>query len=816
MRVLKFGGSSVASPESLEIVKEIIKEKQEKGPLAVVVSAVGGITQKLVNSTKLAEVGDQDYLKLVEEIEQKHISLCQTLLPVQEHSSIISKIKLLLNELEDILRGVSLIQELTPKTQDKIMSYGELLSSHIIAAYLKSSGLSIEWTDSRELIRTDNLFNRANVNFTYTNKAIEAHFSQGAAVKLLPGFIASNATGETTTLGRGGSDYTAAIVAAALNAEQLEIWSDVSGLMTADPRHVKSALAIKEIHYEEAMELSHFGAKVIYPPSIQPVLHKGIPILIKNTFDKNAQGTLVHDKLEVNDNLVQGISCIQNIALLSLSGSTMVGIPNFSHRLFGALAKAKVNVILITQASSEHSICVGIAADDVPLSLAAVEEEFFHELATYQLDPVQVEEELAIVALVGSSMKNQIGVSGTMFSRLSENGINIKAIAQGSSEKNISAVIHERQVKKALNSLHESFFTSDKKRLNLFIVGVGNVGKALLEQLETQKAFLSENRHLELEVVAVANSRKMYFDEEGLEIAKTDDLLESKGEKMELSAFIDKMQSLNLRNSVFIDNTANEVVAGHYKEVLQQSISVVTPNKIACTQSFSSYQELKKTALRYQAKYLFETNVGAGLPVINTLNDLIRSGDEVLKIEAVLSGSLNFIFNNYNKETSFLEVVKEAQVQGFTEPDPRIDLSGIDVKRKILILIRESGFKMELDEIEAVPFIPESCMNQPSVEKFLEELPKHEQVFLDKVEKAESEGKKLKYVATYNEGKAETGLRFVDKAHPFYNLEGKDNIVLFYTKRYQDQPLVIKGAGAGAAVTASGIFADIMRIANAH
>lgn len=812
MLVLKFGGTSVASAKNIALVKNIIASKKQ--PLVAVVSAFGGITNLLVQCSELAASGDGSYEKHLSQIESIHIKTVKELISVKGQSKTLSKVKILLNDLEDIFRGVYLIRELSLKTQDRILGFGETLSSIIINDYLNDAGFKSNWADAKQFITTDNNYGRANVDFKVTASQVKSYFSDTKSCWVCPGFVASNKNNETTTLGRGGSDYTAAILASILKSSELEIWTDVSGMMTADPRLVKSAYAIKELKYEEAMELSHFGAKVIYPPTIQPAMDAKIPIHIKNTFKPEDEGTIISNNGKTNGNIIKGLSCIQNIALINLSGSGMVGIPNFSHRLFKALSGAKVNVILITQASSEHSICVGIDASDANRAREAVEEEFEFELSAHKIDELEIEKNLSIIALVGSNMKEQVGVSGKMFSTLGKNGVNIKAIAQGSSEKNISVVIQDNEVKKALNSLHESFFLSSRKRVNLFMIGIGNVGGTLVEQISKQKSYLLKHHHIDLRIVALANSKKMYFDEEGINLKNWKEELSNEGSKMVLNDFIQKTVDLNLRNSIFIDNTANEEVASIYSDLLKESISVVTPNKIACTQSIDKYRSLKQTALRYRSKFLFETNVGAGLPVINTLNDLIKSGDEIHKIEAVLSGSLNFIFNNFNSSTRFVDVVKEAMKQGFTEPDPRIDLSGVDVMRKILILIRESGLEMELSDIKGQPFIPKECMDAPSVEEFLKSVETHEAEFQKLYKKAADENKKIKYVASYNKGKAEGGLRFVSSDHPFYNLEGKDNIVLFTTKRYADQPLVIKGAGAGAEVTAMGIFADIMRIAN--
>lgn len=813
MLVIKFGGTSVASAQNIALVKDIVREKDT--PLVVVVSALGGITNQLVACSTLASNGDETYLELFRQIDQKHLETIKELISVKNQGKTLSKIKIILNELEDICRGIFLIHELSPKTKDKVLSFGEKLSSIIISDYLVDQGIGVQLASPEAFIITDSNYGRANVDFKSTFTEIEAYFKGHDGLWICPGFIASNQNGETTTLGRGGSDYTAAILAAGLKSKKLEIWTDVSGMMTADPRWVNAAYAIESISYEEAMELSHFGAKVIYPPTIQPVLEANIPIYIKNTFQKEDKGTIISGKAGENgQQLIKGLSCVHNVALFNFVGSGMVGIPNFSHRLFRALSLAKVNVILITQASSEHSICIAINADDSEVAKRSLEEEFKYELTIRKIDPLEIEKDLTIIALVGSKMKEQVGVSGRMFSVLGQNGVNIKAIAQGSSEKNISVVVKSQETKKALNSLHESFFLSEQKRLNLFMIGVGNVGGTLIEQLNQQKAYLAEHHRVNLRIVALANSKKAYFEPTGIDLDQWKEGLENKGEPMSTANFIQKMAALNMRNSIFVDNTANDEVASVYEEVLSHSISVVTPNKIACTQDIEKYRSLKRTARRYGAKFLFETNVGAGLPVINTLNDLIKSGDEVTKIEAVLSGSLNFIFNNFNSEVTFTDIVKQAQVEGYTEPDPRIDLSGVDVMRKILILIRESGYEMELEDIKSEQFIPEVCMNAPSIDDFFSELAGQEAVFQQMLDKANLENKKIKYVATFDHGKAETGVKLIAPGHPFYNLEGKDNIVLFTTKRYEDQPLVIKGAGAGAAVTAMGIFADLMRIAN--
>lgn len=820
MKVLKFGGTSVGNPENIRKVGEVLLKLSSDELSVVIVSAMGGVTDLLIECSEQAAKGREEsvenqYQQILKAIEKRHLDTIRELVPIQSQSAVLSQTKILLNNLEDILKGVYLVKELSPKSLDYIQGFGERLSAIVVSAYINSIIPGITLTDSREIIKTDRNFGNANVDFEQSNELIQRQFSQKQGLFICPGFIASTPQGETSTLGRGGSDFTASIIAAALNASQLEIWTDVSGIMTADPRLVKSSHSIAEISYEDAMELSHFGAKVIYPPSIQPVLDSKIPILIKNTMQPEDVGTLVTNEVAPNGSVVQGVSSVKNIVMINLSGSGMVGIPSFSYRLFKALSAHKVNVILITQASSEHTICVAIDEKDSKTARLAIESEFEYEMSRHKIDPVEIEKDLAIVALVGSGMKEQIGVSGKMFDTLSKNGISVKAIAQGSSERNISTVIDKKHLKKALSSLHESFFLSGKRVMNLFIVGIGNVGSELIKQLLKQKQYLSKNEHIELRLIGIANSRQMAFSEDGFDESQWQNPL-GKGEPMSINTFICRMAELNKRNSIFIDNTANADIAGSYLEILKNSISVVTPNKIACSSAYVDYLQLKKTALKYNANFYYETNVGAGLPVISTLNDLIKSGDKIHRIQAVLSGSLNFIFNNFKEGVSFTDIVRRAKEEGYTEPDPREDLSGMDVMRKILILIRESGIPIEPEDVMKEPFIPEICMNANSVEAFFESLLENESVFKEMLAKADVENKALKYVATYENGKARTGLEAVTKDHPFYALEGKDNIVLFFTERYPEQPLVIQGAGAGSAVTASGIFADIMRIANSN
>jgi len=812
MKVLKFGGSSVANAANIEKVVNIVLAQKETDKIAVVVSAMSGVTDSLLKIATLAASADETYKTIVEELEQKHLELVRALLPIQQQSATLSLVKQHFNELESICDGVYLLKELSLRTQDKIVGYGELLSSQIIAAKFQSLDVKQLWVDSRHLITTNSNYSNASVDFTITNERIFSWFkANDAKYYIIPGFIAANLAEHTTTLGRGGSDYTGAIYAAALDASVLEIWTDVSGMMTADPRLVSNAKPIERISYQEAMELSHFGAKIIYPPTIQPVMIKKIPVWIKNTFAPADHGTLIENRTEAIDGFIRGISSITSISLLSLEGSGMIGIPGFSKRLFESLANEQVNVILITQSSSEHSICVGINEADTLKAKRAVDHAFSYEIQTGKVDPLLVETNLAIVALVGEQMKSHPGVSGKMFGALGRNGINIRAIAQGSSEKNISAVIATKDVRKAINVLHEVFFETSYKQLNVFIAGAGNVGGKLMAQIKQQQQFLQEQLNLQVRVVGIANSKKALLSDKGIELEQWQTLL-AEAPSSGIGAFVQQIREKNLRNSVFVDVTANEEVSKVYGQLLEKSISVVACNKIACSSSYQAYEQLKSLAREYNALFLFETNVGAGLPVIGTLNDLLRSGDKVNKIKAVLSGTLNYVFNHYDGTKPFAEVVRQAQTEGYTEPDPRLDLGGTDVMRKIMILAREAGQKMEMDQISNRYFLPESCF-KGSVEDFYEEMAKQEAHFKSLFEKASGEGAKLKFVATYENGKASVGLEHIPPSSDFYHLYGKDNLVLFYTDRYPEQPLVIKGAGAGADVTASGVFADIIRVA---
>ena len=810
MKVLKFGGTSVGSVNAMNQVIKIVLEAATQEPIIVVSSAMSGVTDQLIHIAQLASKSDESYKQLIHKLEEKHFATVKELIDVKNQSNILSCIKKYINEIEIFCEGISMLQELSARSLDRIQSYGELISTKILYAKLSLlDKFPVQWIDSRTLIKTDQQFGVAKVDYELSTPLMESYFTNNVyQIYVVPGFIASTKENITTTLGRGGSDLTGAIYAKCIQASSLEIWTDVSGMMTADPRIVSTVKPINRISYHEALELSHFGAKIIYPPTIQPVMSMGIPVWIKNTFSPKDEGTLIESE-STNTEIVRGISSVKDICLLNLEGPAMLGIPGFSKRLFGCLADENISVILITQSSSEYSICVAIHKKDSKKAKVKIDHEFHLEIRDQKINPLIVENNLAIIALVGEKMKSHPGISGKLFSALGKNGINVRAIAQGSSEKNISTVISEDDIRKAVNVLHEAFFDSTKKQLNVFVIGVGNVGSKLLEQFKQQEAYLLKNQNLQINVVGLANSKQVLINEQGIDIEDWKALLLA-SPKNNVHYFVQEIIHKNLRNSVFVDITANADVASVYNKLLEKSIAIIACNKIACSRGYEEYKNLKKLTREFNTSFLFETNVGAGLPIIGTLNDLLKSGDKIHSIKAVLSGTLNYVFNTYDASVPFADVVKKAQDEGYTEPDPRLDLGGTDVMRKILILARESGQQIEMNEIENNGFLPASCF-EGSVADFYKELRKHESHFKDIYEKAKKENCKLKFVASFEFGKAKVQLEHVSADSPFYHLYGKDNLVLFHTKRYYEQPLVIKGAGAGADVTASGIFADIIR-----
>jgi bifunctional aspartokinase / homoserine dehydrogenase 1 len=814
MKVLKFGGSSVANPERIKSVIDILLLYIQQEKITVVFSAFGGVTDSLIQLSTMALAGDVGYKTQLEQLEKKHLDAVRELVDIQKQSSIIAQVKFTINELEDVLHGIFLVKERTLRSLDYIMSFGERLSAYIISEAISGRNIKTEFLDARTVVRTDSNFGYAKIDFKTTHQLIQDHFKKHTDLQVITGFIGSSASGVTTTIGRSGSDYTAAIFASALDATSLEIWTDVDGMMTADPRKVKKAFTVKEMTYEEAMELSHFGAKVIFPATMQPAMGKKIPIWIKNTFNPTFPGSVISANANGKTLIIKGVSSMGNISLFNVQGSGLQGVVGVSMRLFGTLAKEKINVILISQASSEHSICFAIESNFSAQAKAAIEKEFHYEVLSGEMDRIVMENDLAIVAIVGEGMKHNPGTSGRMFTALGKAGVNVHAIAQGSSELNISVVIRQADTSKALNVLHEAFFLSDRKVLNVFLVGTGLIGKELVKMIDQQFAKLATQNHLEINLVGIANSKKMLFNADGIKLAQAVDAMIKEGEPMSLSAYYEKMESLNLSNSIFVDCTSSEEVAGFYDRILSANISIVTPNKKANSGSLERYKKLKSTTAKRGVKFLYETNVGAGLPVINTLNDLLISGDKAIRIEAVLSGTLNFIFSSFVEGKQFSEVVKEAKEKGFTEPDPRDDLNGMDVARKALILAREIGLDLELKDIEIENLVPEKCRGEMKVDEFFNKLSSFNSDFDKLRDHAQHKNEKLRYMAILEGGKAKVSLASVGASHPFYSLAGSDNIILLTTERYKERPMVIRGPGAGAEVTAAGVFADVIRIGN--
>lgn len=795
----------MGTPESIKKSIEIILS--ETGKIAVVVSAFSGVTDQLIALARKAAGGDKSYLREFEELKQRHFEAIKALSLSPEAT--LKEVEGELRDLEDTLHGVFLVKEVSPRTVDFVMSFGERLSAFIISRSIEGA----EFLDARNVVLTDNNFGSARVNFEKTNENIVKYFAEHDKLQIITGFIGATENKETTTLGRGGSDYSAAIFGAALGAEEVQIWTDVDGIMTADPRKVKKAFSINQVSYEEAMEMSHFGAKVIHPPTMQPTRERKIPIRIKNTFNPAFSGSLIADRTKFNGYPIKGISTISGIDLLTLQGSGLIGVAGSSKRLFTALAQAGVNIILISQASSEHAICFAVNNNDSQKAKESIDEEFKFEIREKQVEPVSVLPDLSIIAAVGESMKKVPGTSGKIFKALGDNGVNVVAIAQGSSELNISIVINKNDESKAINAIHDSVFLSQNKTLNLFLIGPGLVGSTLLSQIEKQYEDLLNEQNLELKLVGLGDSKKMLFNEDGIPLQNWRKELE-KGHPANLDEYLSKMKEMNLSNSIFVDTTSSQNVADLYPEILKSNISIVSASKKANSGSLESYLKLNLAQANTNARFLYETNVGAGLPVIGTLNDLIYSGDKIIKIEAVLSGTLSYIFNSFDGSKPFNEVVLEAKEKGYTEPDPRDDLNGLDVARKLLILARENGELLSMEDVKVESLVPEECSRAKSVEEFFQKLKDSAQYFEDKRQSAAKEGKKLCYIASLEGAKAQVRLEAIAQSHPFYNLSGSDNVISFKTQRYSHTPLVIKGPGAGAEVTAAGVFADILRISN--
>jgi aspartokinase/homoserine dehydrogenase 1 len=815
MLVMKFGGSSVGSAEKIKNVIKIVRSrKEEYGKVVVVCSAFGGITDQLIKAGHLAEEGNLTYKDVLQAIKSRHLEIAHEVITVADKQAVIEEVEEGLQAVDNLLQGVFLLGDLPDKSHALLSSYGERISCFIISAAMRSEGLSSMYVNASQLVRTDSNFLSAKVDFETTNRQITRFMETLNAVPIVTGFIGIDAKGHITTLGRGGSDYTAAIFGAALKAELIEIWTDVDGVLTADPRRVEQAFTVPQLSYREAMELSHFGAKVIYPPTILPALVKKIPLAIRNTFKPEHPGTLITEKSTKSENLIKGISSISEIALMRLEGSGMFGVVGTAARLFTALSRMSVNIIFLTQGSSEHSICFGVAPGDAATAQDAVMQEFKYEMQNKFLQPLVCEMRNSVIAVVGENMMNVPGISARLFKALGKNGINVKAIAQGSSELNITAVIDKNDEAKALNALHEIFFRSDLHSINLFIIGpTGLIGSTLIKQILKQKESLKQQMAMEINVTGMINSRKMLIHSNGIDLENWESELAESGSHAQLGKFMDDLIKLNFANTVVVDCSASKLVTEYYERLLLKSISIVTPNKIANTLSLDKYNNLRHLAKVNNSKFLYETNVGAGLPVINTLHSLLNSGDRILKIEAVLSGTLSFIFNNFHGDAKFSEVVINAKAQGYTEPDPRDDLSGLDVARKALILSREIGVDMELEDISVENLVPEA-LRTLDVKGFMERLSEADPVYEQMKKAAEADGKVLRYMAVIENAAVNIVLKPVDMSHPFYHLSGSDNMIVFTTERYKNNPLVVKGPGAGAEVTAAGVFAEIISFGN--
>lgn len=811
MKVLKFGGTSVGSADSINGLLEILKQVYAKGEKPIVVlSAMSGVTNLLTQMAEDAAQGSS-FTSALKELEVKHFAVIKKLIQIKNQNPVFTQLKIFLNELEDLLQGVYNLRELSAQSKDLIISYGERCSTFLVSKIAEQYFPESLFVEASPLIKTDSNFGNAKVDLQQSEHLIRTFFELHRNQFLfVTGFIASNEHNRVTTLGRGGSDYTAAIIGAALQAEAIEIWTDVDGMLTADPRMVKKAFPLPVLSYTEAMELSYFGAKVIYPPTMIPAFMKKVPIVIRNTFNPSFPGTVIQYDSGKSDFPIKGISSINAISVINLSGSGMIGKAGFSGRLFSLLAHEQINVILITQSSSEHSITFAVHPADAIKAKRLIESEFELELLAKKIEAPVIEEELSVLAVVGENMKHTPGMSGRLFASLGRNGINVRAIAQGSSEYNISVIINQADLSKALNAVHDAFFTELKKTLHVFALGTGNIGSTLFKQLLEQQDFLHDHNDIQMKLVGIGNSRKMLFDTAGIALDHWKNTLGSQGEPAHLDTFIQRMQQFNLPNCIFVDNTASIEPTTHYLKLFESNISVVTCNKIANSSSYEQYRLLRDTARKHGVDFYYETNVGAGLPIIRTLKDLMTSGDRIIRIEAILSGTISYIFNNFIGDASFYDVVKTAQALGYTEPDPRDDLRGTDFMRKMLILARDSGLALEASDVQLGAILPQACLNAPSVEAFYDELKKADSYFDAIKREAQEANKAIRYIGKLEDGRVTIQLELVDKDHPFYNLSGSDNIISFTTERYKERPLVVKGPGAGSEVTAGGVFADLV------
>jgi len=813
MKVLKFGGTSVGTVESLKAVLSIVKkcyDAREK-PL-VVLSAMSGVTNLLTQLAEDAAEG-KSFSDGLKSLEDKHFAVVKELLAVKFQNPVFTKLKLFFNEIEDLLQGIFALRELSNQSKDLILSYGERCSNYMVSKVMEQYISESLFIDASHYVKTDSNFGNAHLNETLTEQLVKSmYITHGDKLLFVTGFIGSNENGRITTLGRGGSDYTAAIFGSILDATAIEIWTDVNGMLTADPRIVKKAFSLPVLSYTEAMELSYFGAKVIYPPTMIPAFLKKIPIVIRNTFEPDFSGTVIQFDSGKTALPIKGISSISDISVINLSGSGMIGKSGFSGRLFTLLAREQINVVLITQSSSEHSITFAVNPSDAKRAIQLIEMEFELEIQANKLVIPAIEDNLSVLAIVGENMKRTPGMSGRLFAALGRNGINVRAIAQGSSEYNISVIIGKEDLAKALNAVHDAFFAELKKTLHVFNIGTGNIGATLFKQLEDQHDFLLDKNDIEIKVVGISNSRKMLFNSEGVELNNWSAELEKNGSEADLALFIEKMKALNLPNCVFIDNTASKLPATYYEDIFKSNISIVTCNKIANSGKYAQYKTLRDTAHKHGVDFFYETNVGAGLPIVRVLKDLMLSGDRILKIEAILSGTISYIFNNFKDDATFFNVVKQAQELGYTEPDPRDDLGGIDFMRKMLILARDAGYPVEAEDVDLGPILPKACLKAETVDSFYAELQKENAYFEDMKARAARENKVIRYIGKLENGKVSIAIQFVDENHPFYALSGSDNIISFTTERYKERPLVVKGPGAGAEVTAAGVFADLVNV----